>query len=88
MTNQPTSLLHLSANARPTCTGCGSDRVTDLTMVATDGLQLTLVACHRCELHTWRDGQTALSLSEVLERACKRARPVAPAAPQSPHPPR
>lgn len=41
-------------------------------MTVADGTTLTLVSCHRCEGRTWRDGETVLSLSDVLSRARKQ----------------
>lgn len=73
VTAQPTSLLHLSAHSRTPCTACGSSQVSHLWMTVADGSLLSLASCHRCEGRTWRDGDTALQLSEVLARARKQA---------------
>ncbi|MGB9377326.1 MAG: hypothetical protein WCB04_07415 [Mycobacteriales bacterium] len=73
MPSEPSSLLNLPPGGRNPCVACGSERVTELTMTVADGSLLSLAACHRCEVRTWKHGETVLELSEVLLRARKQA---------------
>jgi hypothetical protein len=50
------------------CQGCGSTRVTRLTMNLTDGTPVEFTSCHRCEHKTWEHGGDALSVDSVLDR--------------------
>ena len=54
------------------CEGCGSDRVTRISMTLTDGTPVDFTSCHVCEHRTWREsaGDT-LALDGVLQRTRK-----------------
>ncbi|WP_432495595.1 hypothetical protein [Kineococcus gypseus] len=54
------------------CGGCGSERVTQLSMSLTDGTPVRFVSCHVCEERTWTSSQGELSVDSVLERTRKR----------------
>lgn len=61
------------------CSSCGSDVVTTLPMVLTDGTDVTFVACQRCERRQWLtledDGMwTSIPIESVLQRSAKRPR--------------
>jgi hypothetical protein len=54
------------------CSGCGSDRVTRISMTLTDGTPVDFTSCHVCEHRTWQEsaGDT-LALDGVLQRTRK-----------------
>lgn len=60
-----------------TCGSCGSEDLTRLPMVLTDGTGVTFVNCQSCEAREWlsleEDGSwTVLPIETVLERSAKR----------------
>ncbi|MFB9376627.1 hypothetical protein ACFFKU_04560 [Kineococcus gynurae] len=57
---------------RSTCTGCGSERITQLLMSLTDGTPVTFVSCHVCELRTWESAAGPITVDAVLERSRKK----------------
>jgi hypothetical protein len=62
-------------NQRPgtTCSVCGSEHVTLLSMNLTDGTPVQFTSCHGCEHRTWsRDGGDVIAVDDVLEHARKR----------------
>jgi len=65
---EPTPAAHEAAE---TCGGCGSTRVTRLSMTLTDGTPVDFTSCHTCEHKTWRRDGAPLDLPTVLEKATK-----------------
>lgn len=60
-----------------TCGACGSEELTRLPMVLTDGTEVTFVNCHACEAREWLHltdlGEwVSLPIASVLERSAKR----------------
>jgi hypothetical protein len=54
------------------CEGCGSDRVTRISMTLTDGTPVDFTSCHVCEHRTWRESAgDVLALDGVLKRTRK-----------------
>lgn len=54
------------------CEGCGSDRITRISMTLTDGTPVDFTSCHTCEHRTWRESAgNALALDGVLQRTRK-----------------
>jgi hypothetical protein len=51
------------------CRGCGSTRVTRLSLNLTDGTPVEFTSCHRCEHRTWEHAGAELSVGSVLDRA-------------------
>ena len=72
MTDRP-SLVSRPSHTLATCAHCGSNRITELWMTLADGSRVKLASCHLCEVKTWKDGDTVLTLSEVLTRARKQS---------------
>jgi hypothetical protein len=58
--------------ARPSCPACGSDRLTTLGMVLTDGTPVSFTSCRNCECRAWAHEGGALPLSDVLLRTRKQ----------------
>ena len=54
------------------CEGCGSDRITRISMTLTDGTPVDFTSCHVCEHRTWRESAgDVLALDGVLRRTRK-----------------
>ena len=54
------------------CEGCGSDRITRISMTLTDGTPVDFTSCHVCEHRTWRESAgDVLALDGVLQRTRK-----------------
>ena len=53
------------------CRGCGSTRITRLSLSLTDGTPVEFTSCHRCEHRTWEHAGGELSVDNVLDRARK-----------------
>jgi hypothetical protein len=67
------SLTQREHRAVIACRGCGSTRVTRLSLNLTDGTPVEFTSCHRCEHRTWtRTGGDVLAVDSVLEHARKR----------------
>ena len=65
---EPTPAQHPSAER---CEGCGSEKVTRLSMTLTDGAPVDFTSCHACEHKTWRRDGAPLDLSTVLAKTTK-----------------
>jgi hypothetical protein len=63
------SLTQREHRAVVACRGCGSTRVTRLSLNLTDGTPVEFTSCHRCEHRTWEHAGTELSVGSVLDRA-------------------
>ena len=63
------SLTQREHRAAVTCRGCGSTRVTRLSLNLTDGTPVEFTSCHRCEHRTWEHAGAELSVGNVLDRA-------------------
>lgn len=74
------SLTQPGARGGASCTVCGSERVTRISMALTDGSPVHFTSCHRCEHRAWtgaggeghEDHRTVLPVSSVLDRARTR----------------
>ncbi|HEU4675886.1 MAG TPA: hypothetical protein VFS29_07860 [Motilibacteraceae bacterium] len=68
------SLTQRGARAGETCSVCASASLTQIDVRLTDGTEVVLTSCHRCEQRSWRtpDG-LPLAVAEVLERSRKTA---------------
>jgi hypothetical protein len=53
------------------CAGCGSTRVTSLSMTLTDGTPVRFTSCHTCEHRSWESPEGHLDRTTVLERTRK-----------------
>ncbi len=53
------------------CAGCGSIRVTSLTLTLTDGTPVQFTSCHSCEHRTWVGPDGSLDRQTVLDRTRK-----------------
>ena len=53
------------------CERCGTERVTSLALVLTDGTPVRFTSCHACEHRTWLGPQGPLNRTTVLERTRK-----------------
>jgi hypothetical protein len=51
------------------CRGCGSTRVTRLSLNLTDGTPVEFTSCHRCEHRTWEHAGAVMTVGSVLDRA-------------------
>ncbi len=67
----PTSLSQVATATRNTCTECGSARLTEISMVLTDGTPVSFSSCHACEHKSWTHAGASLSIDTVLRRATK-----------------
>ena len=63
------SLTQREHRAVIACRGCGSTRVTRLSLNLTDGTPVEFTSCHRCEHKTWEHAGSELSVGTVLDRA-------------------
>jgi hypothetical protein len=50
------------------CRGCGSPRITKLSLNLTDGTPVDFTSCHRCEHRSWQHAGAELSVQSVLDR--------------------
>lgn len=62
------SLTQRENRSDAVCRGCGSTRVTRLSMYLTDGTPVEFTSCHRCEHRSWEHAGDALSVDTVLDR--------------------
>jgi len=69
------SLTQHGARGEAQCAGCGSERVTQLSMTLTDGTPVEFTSCHRCEHKTWRDASgdelQDMAVDSVLDKTRK-----------------
>jgi hypothetical protein len=63
------SLTQREHRAAISCRGCGSTRVTRLSLNLTDGTPVEFTSCHRCEHRTWEHAGSELTVGTVLDRA-------------------
>jgi len=68
---QPSSLTRPGARTGAICPSCGSERLTTLMMVLTDGTPVEFFSCHNCEHRVWADETGQLEFTDVLSRATK-----------------
>jgi hypothetical protein len=54
-----------------TCDQCGTERVTSLALVLTDGTPVRFTSCHACEHRSWLGPDGPLDRTTVLERTRK-----------------
>jgi formate dehydrogenase maturation protein FdhE len=69
---QPLPDLPQHAGTRASCPACGSERLTSLGMVLTDGTPVRFTSCRNCECRAWADEGGALPLADVLSRTRKQ----------------
>ena len=69
------SLTQRQAQYLPSCSSCGSTRITALSMNLTDGTPVDFTSCHVCANRTWSHGGAELNVTDVLERTRKVACP-------------
>ena len=62
------SLTQREHRATTECLGCGSTRVTRLSLNLTDGTPVEFTSCHRCEHRSWEHAGDPLSMEMVLDR--------------------
>lgn len=67
----PTSLTQPGARRGGSCPTCGSERLTSLSMILTDGTTAEFLSCHTCENRSWSADGRQLSFAEVLRRTTK-----------------
>jgi hypothetical protein len=65
------SLTQPGARAGDACESCGTERVTSLALVLTDGTPVRFTSCHACEHRTWLGPNGPLDRDTVLERTRK-----------------
>jgi hypothetical protein len=65
------SLVTTPASQLASCTTCGGNRVTAITMTLTDGTSVDFTSCHTCERKSWRQGGRVLDIGTVLAKAHK-----------------
>ena len=65
------SLTQPGARAGDSCERCGTERVTSLALVLTDGTPVRFTSCHACEHRTWLGPNGPLDRTTVLERTRK-----------------
>jgi len=65
------SLTQPGARSGDTCQRCGTERVTSLALVLTDGTPIRFTSCHGCEHRTWLGPDGPLDRATVLERTRK-----------------
>src|SRR5690349_8754988 len=61
------SLTQREHRAVISCRGCGSTRVTRLSLNLTDGTPVEFTSCHRCEHRTWEHAGAVLTVGSVLD---------------------
>ena len=57
------------------CEACSSTRVTQISMTTSEGHELHMTSCHRCEHKTWREEGQPVPLDRVLSLAAKKKTP-------------
>jgi len=68
----PLGSLTQREHRRPdSCRGCGSGRVTRLSLNLTDGTPVEFTSCHRCEHRSWEHAGSVLTVQSVLDRTRK-----------------
>ena len=67
------SLTQRQAQYAPSCSACGSTRITALSMNLTDGTPVDFTSCHVCAHRTWSHGDVELAVTDVLQRTRKVA---------------
>jgi hypothetical protein len=65
------SLTQPGARSGDTCEQCGTERVTSLALVLTDGTPVRFTSCHACEHRTWLGPNGPLDRDTVLDRTRK-----------------
>jgi hypothetical protein len=65
------SLVTTPVRELATCAHCASTRVMHITMTLTDGSLVDFSSCLRCERKTWTQGDSDLSVTDVLKKAQK-----------------
>jgi hypothetical protein len=65
------SLTQREHRATTECLGCGSTRVTRLSLNLTDGTPVEFTSCHKCEHRSWEHAGDPLSMDVVLDRTRK-----------------
>ena len=65
------SLVTTPAHCLGTCDLCASTRITEITMMLTDGSVVDFVSCHACEKKSWKQAGTDLGIDAVLGKAKK-----------------
>jgi len=65
------SLTQPGARTGARCVACGSERVTEVALVLTDGTPVRFTSCYSCEHRSWSSADGALGRAEVLDRARK-----------------
>lgn len=66
-----TSLTQVGTRSADVCSACGSDRLTRIDMLLTDGSPVEFAHCLRCEHREWVQAGTPLTLRRVLNKARK-----------------
>ena len=65
------SLTQREHRRADSCRGCGSGRVTRLSLNLTDGTPVEFTSCHRCEHRTWEHAGAVMPVTTVLDRTRK-----------------
>ena len=65
------SLTQPGARTGDSCEQCGTERVTSLALVLTDGTPIRFTSCHACEHRSWVSPDGPLDRTTVLERTRK-----------------
>jgi hypothetical protein len=65
------SLTQPGARTGDTCEECGTERVTTLALVLTDGTPVQFTSCHACEHRRWVGPEGPLDRTTVLQRTRK-----------------
>jgi len=65
------SLTQPGARTGDTCEQCGTERVTSLALVLTDGTPVRFTSCHACEHRSWVGPDGPLDRMTVLDRTRK-----------------
>jgi predicted metal-binding protein len=67
----PMSLVTASAARLAICGSCSGNRVTEITMILTDGSSVDFTSCHTCETRSWKQDGRELDIATVLGKAQK-----------------
>ena len=65
------SLVTTPASRLAVCGACSSKRVTEITMILTDGTSVDFTSCHTCETKSWKQAGRELDITTVLGKAQK-----------------
>lgn len=68
-----TGSLTQPGTRRASCPGCGSSKVTELSMTLTDGSAVDFLSCHSCEHRRWTQGGEVIALPRVLAKTRRSA---------------